>query len=580
MLGDLYLKSAADAPKLRVGLLIDSHELPAVFAAMVDDIQKSSFAEVVLLVRNAGVVEPPSRRPSLLSRAFKFLRTPSLRHFIAYALYVQLDEYRSYNATQDPLRLVDASAQFDGIPELPVLPLVTGSAQRFPEEALEAIRAAKLDVLVRFGFNILKGDILTAARYGIWSFHHGDNDYYRGAPPYFWEMAEGRALSGAILQVLTEDLDAGLVLAKGLYANESNVSLVHNRIGPYWGSKYFLIWKLKQLHEHGFEDLKATAVSANPYAGRRALYRKPRNREVVSWLASAVRRKLMRGFKRRVLHWQTALRRSSGPAFRPAERGVDVAGFTYITAPKGHFYADPMLFAHEGRTYLFLEDYDYAASRGDLVVMDVTDGVPAQAELCLSTGSHLSYPQVFAHEGAIYMIPESMAAGEVALYRATDFPRSWVKDKVLFEGPIVDTTLWMKNGVWYFFATFIVPGTEAISLHLFTAESLTGAWRHHPASPLSNDVRDARGAGRLVEQDGVLYRPAQDCSGTYGRAIRFHRIDVMTPDAYKETFVMEVGPDALPAFEGAHCEGIHTYDRVGGIEVIDAKFSLPAETIL
>lgn len=579
--GDLFLTSASDAPKLRVGLLIDSHELPAVFAAMVDDIQRSTFAEIVLLVHNAQVPIEPHRPASLPARAVKFLRTPALRHAIAYAVYLRLDERRSYVEEADPTRLVDCTERFKGIPELEVTPLVAGHVQRFPEAALEAIRAADLDVLVRFGFNILKGDILTAARYGIWSYHHGDNDLYRGAPPYFWEMVEGSPRSGAILQILSEKLDAGLVLAKGQYANEGGISLFRNRIGPFWGSAYFLIWKLKQLHEQGFESLEAQAVAPEPYRGRKELYKKPRNREVVGWLGSMVRRKLLNRRRKRMLHWQTALRRNAdAPAIRPGTGAANLSPFVPLVAPKGHFYADPMLFAHAGRTYLFLEDYDYAASRGDLAVMDITDGVPDVADICLTTGSHLSYPFVFAHEGAIYMVPESMAAGEVALYRAEAFPLRWVKEKVLFRGSIVDTTILLRDGVWYFFATFIVPGTEATSLHLFTAESLTGDWRHHPASPISNDVQDARGAGRIVEQDGVLYRPAQDCSGTYGRAIRFHRIDRLTPADYAETLMLEVGPGAVPAFQGQPCEGIHTYDRAGRFEVIDAKYSLPRDQIL
>ncbi|WP_127090077.1 hypothetical protein [Aquabacter cavernae] len=581
MTGDLFLASASPAPKLRVGLLIDGPELPAVFAAMVDDIQRSSFAEIVLVVRNAGGAGAAPRPASLAARALKFLRTPELRHAIAYALYLRLDEKRSRRAGEDPTRRVDCSERLRGIPQLAVAPLVSGHVQRFPPEALDAIRAVKLDVFVRFGFNILKGDILTAARYGIWSFHHGDNDFYRGSPPYFWEMTEDNPRAGVILQVLSEKLDDGLVLAKGQYANEGGVSLYLTRMGPYWGSAYFLIWKLKQLHEQGFEALKAQAVPPAPYAGRQKLYKKPKNRDVLGWLARAVRDKLAERLGRRIQHWQTAVRRDVDmPSVRPGTGALDLSRFAFFAAPKGHFYADPMLFVHEGRTYLFLEDYDYAADRGDIAVMDITDGVPQTADICLATGSHLSYPLVFAHDGALYMIPESMAAGEVALYRAELFPHRWVKEKVLFRGPVVDTTPYLKDGVWYFFATFLAPGTKATSLHLFTADSLTGEWRLHPASPLSNDVRDARCAGRIVEQDGVLYRPAQDCSGTYGRAIRFCRIDRLTPDDYAETPVLEVGPDAVPAFAGQPCEGIHTYDRAGRFEVIDAKYSLPRTEIL
>jgi hypothetical protein len=41
----------------------------------------------------------------------------------------------------------------------------------------------------------------------VWSYHHGDNEFYRGGPPHFWELYEKAPLSGVILQVLTEELD-------------------------------------------------------------------------------------------------------------------------------------------------------------------------------------------------------------------------------------------------------------------------------------------------------------------------------------------------------------------------------------
>ena len=33
----------------------------------------------------------------------------------------------------------------------------------------------------------LRGEI---ARHGVWSYHHGDNRFYRGGPPGFWEVME------------------------------------------------------------------------------------------------------------------------------------------------------------------------------------------------------------------------------------------------------------------------------------------------------------------------------------------------------------------------------------------------------
>lgn len=84
--------------------------------------------------------------------------------------------------------------------------------QRLPVDAVERIRQKQLDVLIRFGFNILRGEILTAAKHGVWSYNHGDGDYYRGGPAHFWEVYEGNPISGAMLQVPTEELAAGTVL--------------------------------------------------------------------------------------------------------------------------------------------------------------------------------------------------------------------------------------------------------------------------------------------------------------------------------------------------------------------------------
>jgi len=43
--------------------------------------------------------------------------------------------------------------------------------------------------------------------FGVWSWHHGDEDKYRGGPPAFWEIVNADPVTGALLQRLTERLD-------------------------------------------------------------------------------------------------------------------------------------------------------------------------------------------------------------------------------------------------------------------------------------------------------------------------------------------------------------------------------------
>jgi hypothetical protein len=227
---------------LRIGLLLDGVKLSRFFAMIIEDIQASNFAKIELLVLRKASEKPPEPRRSGVAKAARHLLNPEFRKHALYNQYLRLDEQKK--TSNHPLEQVDCSHLLAGIERLEVEPIGKKFVHRFPPEALETIRAKNLDVLLRFGFNILKGDILKAARYGVWSYHHGDNDFFRGGPPHFWELCEEAPLSGVILQVLTEDLDAGLVLCKSLFATEQTVSVSRNRFPAYWGSTDLVIRKL------------------------------------------------------------------------------------------------------------------------------------------------------------------------------------------------------------------------------------------------------------------------------------------------------------------------------------------------
>lgn len=89
-------------------------------------------------------------------------------------------------------------------------------AECFSANDIAKIEALDLNFLVRFGFGILRGDILNVAQEGIWSYHLGNPYGYRGGPPGFWEVVDGVPESTFILQRLTEKLDSGVILQQGV----------------------------------------------------------------------------------------------------------------------------------------------------------------------------------------------------------------------------------------------------------------------------------------------------------------------------------------------------------------------------
>lgn len=88
-----------------------------------------------------------------------------------------------------------------------------GFGIELPESVIEKV-AETTDIVIRFGFGIIVGDILSAPEYGVLSYHHGNVRKYRGRPPGFWEFMNGENSAGVTVQQLTESLDGGLIAAE------------------------------------------------------------------------------------------------------------------------------------------------------------------------------------------------------------------------------------------------------------------------------------------------------------------------------------------------------------------------------
>jgi hypothetical protein len=152
--------------------------------------------------------------------------------------------------------------------------------------------------------------------------------------------------------------------------------------------------------------------------------------------------------KKIVQHWKVAVRANAPPLFEPH---TTASGFHWIEPPTGHAWADPFGFEHEGKHWLFFEDYSYETMRGRIACVEISeDGKVRGAPLvCLENSHcHYSYPHVFREGSEIFMIPESFESKSVDLYRCRRFPNEWVHDSVLMHGRFVDTTLWQVEDLW------------------------------------------------------------------------------------------------------------------------------------
>lgn len=233
----------------------------------------------------------------------------------------------------------------------------------------------------------------------------------------------------------------------------------------------------------------------------------------------------------------------------------------------GRYYADPFLLVAGGTNFMFVEEYDLATAKGLISVAALTaDGSFERPRPVLETDTHLSYPHVFEHGGQFWMIPETLQARAVQLYRAESFPDKWVLEATLLDGiEASDATLVQHDGLWWMFvATRQWLGSNWDTLSVFWAERLQGPWLPHDGNPITIDSRCARPAGQFFHHEGALWRPAQDCSEGYGSGLALCRVEELGLDR-----VVESVQHVIRMRDGAVSRGPHTLNRAGGIEAID-----------
>lgn len=214
---------------------------------------------------------------------------------------------------------------------------------------------------------------------------------------------------------------------------------------------------------------------------------------------------------------------------------LQIINANHVTDIEARLVADPFLFSDGELTWLFYEVMNAANGQGDLAVSVSSDGRNwTYKGVVLDEEFHLSYPQVFRHNDEIYMVPESCAAAAVRLYRATNFPTEWTFERTLIDKPLVDPTVFKHNDRWWLFAS---PADDWDDLHLYMANKLDSSeWTEHPKSPIvEGSKRFARQGGRVISENGRLFRIAQDHKLHYGHQVWSMEINQLTPDDYEET---------------------------------------------
>ena len=238
----------------------------------------------------------------------------------------------------------------------------------------------------------------------------------------------------------------------------------------------------------------------------------------------------LHGFHRRLKeHFSVLLRDGSGRVRR-------------IRAPENCYYADPFLVTEGAQTALLVERFDYRTCRGDLCAIALDAALrPAPPVPIIPRTRHMSFPYVFAHEGALYLVPETCGDRTVEIFRCTAFPDAWEPVALALEGvDAADTVIFPHDGLWWLVTSVRPPDGGGRHLAIWHAGDFrSGAWRPHPVNekrlyrqlPFSS----GRNGGAILRQEGLLLRPVHWNRRFYGEGLALMRIECLTPSDYRES---------------------------------------------
>jgi hypothetical protein len=525
---------------IKVGLLLNSFDVPKWIGKIIADIINTNFVELKSIIVNTNESQFPDKTQKNYSK-----------HFL-YKQYCKLDyKYYSTKIKENAFERINVESMINlSNSKLNVIRL---NSITLSKSEIEALSKDKLDVIIQFGLSEITPLLKGLSKNGIWFYPHDHfGEGYISEPQFFKAMFYKNTPLEITLNSIIGDTEKGNVI----YKSQSSVtkdSLFFNCNTSYWKATEFISRKLRALYEEREDNLFVEGSLTEQTESKI-----PNNVETIKLLMKLTSEKI----KSRIFYEQWFL------AFKKLQdKQVD---FTIIKPPADRFYADPFIIKKNNRTFIFFEEYIYSKGKGDISVLEINPETNESSKpiTVLDKSYHLSYPFLYECGNEVYMIPETSGNRTIELYRSVKFPYNWELVKVLIEdiNAVDATIIHYHNKFWMFTNVFVEGSSSLDELNIFYSDHMLGEWKPHPMNPVVSNAAFARPAGRIFLKDGKLIRPSQDCSFSYGYSVKFNEILELTEETYSENLLSEMEPKWLKGNKGTH-----TYNFNEDYEVIDGR---------
>ena len=197
--------------KIRFGIISGGTTFPSWLANCIKNLNELDFVQPALIIKKT--VDRTLTKKNVLksgsNNSFSTTRLAKKQPY--YNILLKIDKRLWSPKAWENISLDE---ELSSVPQITCCTELKNYSQYFKESDIKNICSYNLDFILYCDFTILRGEILNAAKHGVWSFHHDDERKYRGSSSGIWEIYNNDLMNGVILQRLTEKLDAGIILKR------------------------------------------------------------------------------------------------------------------------------------------------------------------------------------------------------------------------------------------------------------------------------------------------------------------------------------------------------------------------------
>jgi hypothetical protein len=540
------------ASKLNLAILIESEEISLWQYRILEKLFNTEYSHIQLFILKKR--NPQNENSLNLPLFYRFHE--NLDHFI-------------FRRKIDFNKKINVAEHFKSTPIIPFS--AKDTLNDFVNFNAKEILSYNIDLVLNFIKQNIDDELAGIARLGVLTYLISKQIDYISNPSCYWEVTKLMPEIEVSIQLKQAKINGNTeIFRSGIlpYPNSINI----NRNNAYELASLFIPRIIQRISTDG-----NFYISDFKHRHEKSDYEGLSDQHVIEYPSSvkALSNLLMIFFsflKKKVLYhkigrWFIFFKLTDNKGFLPP----DPRTLKVLQSPQGKFWADPFVISRDGHYYVFVEEYVYRTKKAHISVLTLDEkGKLLKSETIIDKPYHMSYPHVFMYEDSYYMIPETGSNKTIELYRCIRFPNEWVFERNIMENiHAKDSTIFFFNNKWWLFVSIIEKTNASMSfneLFLFYADNLfSPEWNYHPMNPIVSDQKISRSAGAIFMHENNIYRPSQDCSGIYGRALNVNCITKLSETQYEEVMISKTEP-----LWDSKIKGIHTYNFNDKIILMDA----------